>query len=129
MNEKKRNYILIGGLNTLFGYIIGVGLYKLLVNLIGIFWVGAAVNMASITFSFITYKVFVFKTHGNWLAEYLKAILVYGVMALISTFLLFFFIERLGLSIWIAQAITMLIAMAVSYVSHSRFTFRSKTLS
>ena len=63
-SNKKINYLLIGGVNTLFGYMIGVGLYELLVNSVGIVWIGVAANVLSIIFSFITYKLFVFRTNG-----------------------------------------------------------------
>lgn len=120
---EKIRYLIVGGVNTLAGYLIGVGTYKLLFGSIGIWGVGLMANLLAITFSFVTYKVFVFKTPGNWLVEYLKCYVVYGVMALLGMVLLWAFAEMLLMSIWVAQGMVIVCTVLLSYLGHKRFTF------
>lgn len=126
LNQKKIRYFLVGGLNTVVGYCIGVGMYKALGSNFGIVWVGIFSNVLSITVSFLTYKMLVFRTKGMWVAEYLKSYLVYGGIALISIFFLWLFVDNMKLSIWLAQALVLVVTVVISFISHSRFTFSRK---
>ncbi len=123
LNQKKIRYFLVGGLNTIVGYCIGVGMYKALGSNLGIIWIGILSNIFSITVSFLTYKILVFRTKGMWAVEYLKSYLVYGGIALINIFFLWLFIDNIKLSIWLAQALVLLVTVFISFISHSRFTF------
>lgn len=128
LNNKKIHYLLVGGFNTLAGYLIGIGIYKVLNSDFGIVWVGIIANIISITVSFLTYKLLVFKTKGKWISEYAKSYIVYGVVAIIGIFLLWFFMEKIIISIWLAQALIMVITIAISYIAHSKFTFQSRSI-
>lgn len=121
---RELRYLLVGGLNTLFGYSLGVGLYLALSPVLHILLIGVIGNVFAITFSFVTYKLLVFQTRGHWLAEYLKSYLVYGGSAVLGILLLWWLVDGLGVPIWLAQGLTILIAVVVSYLGHARFTFR-----
>ena len=123
-SASKIRYLLVGVLNTIAGYCIGVGIYELLNSYLSIIVIGVISNIFSITFSFITYKLLVFKTRGAWMTEYLKAYLVYGGVAVFGIFALWVFIKQLGMSIWISQALVILATVLVSYVEHTKFTFK-----
>lgn len=123
MNSEKIRYLMVGGVNTLAGYLFGVGAYKLLLGYIGIWGVGLVANLLAITFSFVTYKLLVFKTSGKWLAEYLKCYVVYGAMALVGIFLLWLFVEKMQISIWLAQGLIIVCTVFLSYLGHKKFTF------
>jgi putative flippase GtrA len=123
-NPQKIRYLLVGAINTLFGYAIGVGLYKLLSNQINIISIGIISNIICITLSFTTYKVLVFRTKGGWISEYLRAYLVYGSMAIVGVIFLWFFVDVCELNIWIAQALVIFITVVFSYIGHARFTFK-----
>jgi putative flippase GtrA len=124
LNQKKVRYLLVGGLNTLLGYTIGVGIYKAFDNNLDIVWIGLISNILSITVSFLSYKILVFRTKGMWLAEYMKSYIVYGGIALIGIFFLWLFVDKMNISIWLAQALVIGLTVIVSYLGHSRFTFR-----
>ena len=126
LNQKKMRYLLVGGLNTLIGYTIGVGTYKAFDNILGIVWIGLISNILSITVSFLSYKILVFRTKGMWLAEYMKSYIVYGGIALIGIFFLWLFVDKMKISIWFAQALVIVLTVIVSYLGHSRFTFRRR---
>jgi putative flippase GtrA len=72
----------------------------------------------------VTYKMFVFQTKGNWLAEYLRTYLVYGGIAIVGIGLLWILVDGLVLPFWIAQGLVIAVTVVISYLSHSRFTFR-----
>lgn len=76
--------------------------------------------------SFSTYKLFVFKTKGNWLREYMKSYIVYGFAALISIIGLWLLVDFLDINIWFAQAVVMVAIVIISYIGHDRYTFSKK---
>lgn len=122
--SRELRYLIVGGLNTLFGYSLGVGLYLALASRLHILIIGMIGNVLAITFSFITYKLLVFQTRGRWLAEYLKSYLIYGGSAVLGILLLWWLVDGLAVPIWLAQGLTILIVVVVSYLGHARFTFR-----
>lgn len=127
-NQKKIRYLLVGCVNTIIGYSIGIVLYKALGSNLGIIWVGILSNMISITVSFLTYKIFVFRTKGMWVLEYAKSYLIYSGIAVISIFFLWLFVEKMNISIWLSQALVIGVTVIISYLGHSRFTFSRKDI-
>ncbi len=120
----KRRYLFVGGVNTIFGYVVGIIIYMILKENFHIAVIATFVNLITITFSFITYKLFVFETKGAWISEYFKSYFVYGVSALISILLLWVFVDKLKLNIYLSQAATIITTVIVSYVGHRYFTFK-----
>lgn len=117
-------YILIGIVNTLFGYLFGGVLYIILINKINFIYILIFVNIISITFSFITYRKYVFKSNGKWLEEYLRCYMVYGVGALLGSAIVWFLVQKADISIWFAQAVAIIFVALASYIGHKKFTFR-----
>jgi putative flippase GtrA len=124
-SNKKLRYLLVGTWNTIFGYLCAVGLYYYFGELLGVIVIGIVSNIASISMSFITYKMLVFKTHGNWLSEYLKTFLVYGMSSLIGIFILYVGVSRLKFEFWIVQGLAIILVAILSYLTHSKFTFKT----
>lgn len=127
INSQKIRYLIVGGINTAIGYGVGVGSYKLLSPILHIVAIGVLSNIIAITVSFLTYKLFVFKTKGNWLPEYFRAWLVYGGMAAVGVALLWAFVDGMRMPIWLAQGLVILLTVVISYLGHARYTFRRKT--
>jgi putative flippase GtrA len=78
-------YIAVGLFNTLFGYVSFVLALTLLNRALPVRWLSLTVALASvlstpvnITVAYFGYKMFVFRTHGNHLMEWLKCFAVYG---------------------------------------------------
>ena len=96
-------------------------------KLIGIFFLSLLNNIFGITFSFLTYKYFVFKTKNEFfLKEYLKSYIVYGISFIVGTFFLWLTLEVLKLDIFIAQFITISLTVIFSYIGNNYFTFKEK---
>ena len=94
-------YLIVGGVNTLIGtgtYIAALYLFNRIApaHLHGFSVTQARLAIAAniittplnITISYFNYKLFVFRTKGNYLREWLKAFGVYGVSNLIGLFAL-----------------------------------------
>ena len=127
IGDKKKRYLITGLINTIFGYFIGILNYILFYKLIGIFFLSLLNNILSITFSFLTYKYFVFKTKNEFfLKEYLKSYIVYGLAFIIGTFFLWLTLEIFKLDIYIAQFITISLTVIFSYIGNNYFTFKEK---
>ena len=120
----KVRYLTVGGFNTVVGYFIGVFGYMIFHDYLPLVMIGVISNILAISFSFVTYKLFVFQTQGRWITEYLKSYVVYGSSALLGIGLLWLLVGQLTVSIWFAQGIIIIITITVSYLGHSRFTFR-----
>jgi putative flippase GtrA len=78
-------YLCVGVFNTVFGYLSFAIVLTLLNGVLPQRFVYLTVVVASIivqplniTVAYFGYKIFVFRTHGNYLAEWLKAFAVYG---------------------------------------------------
>jgi putative flippase GtrA len=125
LDKRGLKYVVTGGVNTLFGYLSTIILYYLLINKVEIIIILVISNILSISFSFLTYKLFVFKTLGNWLKEYARCYLVYGGISVIGISLTWLFLDIFYINIWIAQAISILIMIFFSYHGHNKFTFRT----
>jgi putative flippase GtrA len=83
-------YVLVGLWNTALGY----GLFAYFTFLFtrysvhGYMYAAVIANILSITVAFFGYKLFVFRTKGNYLAEYIRCATVYGSAAIPGFFLL-----------------------------------------
>lgn len=116
-------YLIVGALNTAFGYLTGIAVYYLLSPRAHILVVGAIANVLAISFSFTTYKHYVFRTNGSWWREYLRSYLVYGGVALCGIVALWIMVDGLNIGIWVAQALAIALTVFISYLGHSRYTF------
>jgi putative flippase GtrA len=123
MENKKFRYLCVGAANTAFGYCLGLLVYKFLSSVFHILFISTLISIINITVSFLTYKLFVFKSKGGWIKEYLKSYLIYGVATLISVISIWFLVNGLNVPFWIAQGIVILLTAALSYFGHSKYTF------
>jgi len=123
-HSEKINYLLVGGWNTAVGYGAFVALYHLLGHQVHYLFILVLSNIISITNAYVGYKIFVFKTEGNYLREYARFYVVYGSAFLFNFVLLPLCVEIFRLSPVIAQAGLMFINVIFSYFGHKNFSFR-----
>jgi putative flippase GtrA len=126
-------YLLVGAFNTGFGYGLFVVLNYLFRRL-GVYGSEIASllsNVIAITVAFLGYKWFVFRTHANYLREWLRCISVYGTSMLFSlimlpplTLLLRRWFASTQTSSNLAAAILTVITVVASYFGHKHFSFR-----
>jgi putative flippase GtrA len=123
MKSRKGRYLLVGGFNTVIGYLIGVAMLYGLSPEVHVLVIGAIANILAITVSFTSYKIFVFHTRGRWIEEYCRSYLVYGGMAAVGTLVLWILVDGMRLPLWLAQGLAVVLTVVISYVGHSRYTF------
>ena len=120
-----KKFVIVGFINTLFSYLSGLLNYFIFFGIVGIVGVGIINNIINITFAFVMFKKFVFKTvNTNWFFEYLRSYVVYGVKGIVGIFVLWLCISIFNINIYISQAISMLVTIFLSYTGHKKFTFR-----
>ncbi len=129
-------YLAVGTVNTAFAYGCFALLTLLLNPLFAYGYVLASLigNLFTITFSFLGYKWFVFKTHGNYLKEWIRCIGVYTASILLSAAALPVLVpiiqHRTGnahSAPYIAGAIVLVASLAFSFFGHRHISFaRSK---
>jgi len=133
-------YLVGGGWNTVFGYSVFAGIYYVLhsyaIPTANVYWQVITAQTVStpinITASYFCYKVFVFRTKGNFLREWLKSIGVYGSGFLPGIVLLPLLVKVLlylphmqGSAPYIANALLLGVGAIYSFLGHKHFTFKA----
>lgn len=123
---EKVNYLLVGGWNTIFGYAAFVALYFLLADRIHYLILLIVSNILGITNAYIGYKIFVFKTRGDYWREYMRFYVVYGSATALNFVLLLVCVEVLKLSPPVAQGGLIFLNVIFSYFGHKHFSFKNR---
>lgn len=124
-NKIPKRFMIVGIINTIFGYLIGLLNYFIFYSKIGIIGVGFLNNIIAITFSFTLLKFFVFKTTNiNWLLEYIRSYVVYGIQGLAGILTLWVCVSFFNINIFFSQAISIITTVLLSYFGHKKFTFK-----
>ena len=120
-------YMAVGGWNTIFG----VGSYALayyaLHDRVNYFVLMIPCNVIAITNAFFCYKVFVFRTRGNWLREYLRFYVVYGAATLFGMGTVVFLVQVFNLHPVLANVVTSSSTILISFIGHKRISFAPMT--
>ena len=122
--SQKIRYLIVGCWNTLFGYLAGLLIYNWLGKNLNVIIIGVIANVLAITMAYITNKIFVFKTKGNWTKEYFKAWMLYGTTTAIGIGLLWVLVDIFEIHFWLAQGLVTIILIFTAYIGNLRFTFR-----
>ena len=128
-------YLVVGAWNTAFGY----GLFALLTYLLrdsfpASYMIASLLSsLISITVSYLGYKWWVFKTPGNYLREWCKALMVYsgsvvvGLLLLPPAVLAVTAVTRDPVSApYIAGALLMGVNVLMSFFGHKKITFKPR---
>ena len=133
--EQFGRYLAVGVCNTVFGY----GTYALLTftltRVVPHSYIFASIITApvNITFSYLGYKWFVFKTRGNYLREWTRCFVVYGSSMVLGIILLPPVVVLLRWSSgldrsapYIGGAVVMGFGVIYSFLGHKKFSFRAR---
>jgi len=122
--DRRVRFILVGGYNTLFSYLIFLLLEGLLSNSINYLVVLCVAHFISVFNSFINFRVFVFQSRGRFWHEYIKVNIVYIGYLLLNVILLYFLKSILGVNLFVAQIICIVILTLLFYQIHKNFSFK-----
>ena len=127
-------YLVIGLWNTLFGY-LSFAVFTLLLDrrfAHGYILASLISSILNITVAYFGYKVFVFKTKGNYLREWIRCVGVYsgGILFGVLTLPVLVLVIRRNTRFvaeapYIAGAILTAFMVVYSFVGHKKFSFRS----
>jgi putative flippase GtrA len=125
-HKQKIMYLIVGMWNTAFGYGLFAGLYYLLSKsmhynvILFICYVVSTIN------AYLLYKFFVFRTKGNLVRGYLRFSVVY-VYAYLGNMLILFALKRFtSVDLYLGQAISVVVIVLISYMSHKKYTFKDR---
>ena len=125
---------MVGIWNTVFGYLVFIGFDLLFAPLFSqryVAYMSAAVlsNILAIINAYIFHKYITFKSKIKGIGvlfEFLKFSTTYLVTFCLSLLILPLFVEILNVTPKIAGALVIFCCTVISYVGHSKFSFRGK---
>jgi putative flippase GtrA len=125
LKGKKVKFLFVGVLNTVFSYINSILIYFFLNQKVALIFILIISHLINVTFSFMTNKIFFFKSSSQIRIEYVKFHLVYLVNFLFNIFLLWLLVAKFNIPYWLALIITTVLSVIYSFLAHLKFTFRS----
>jgi putative flippase GtrA len=139
LGSEKVRFLLVGGWNTLFAYGMLWVLDSLLHARLHYTLIVTLNWVIGVTQNLFTFKLFVFRTKGSWLKEYLRSYVVYIAAYVLNLAIISLVMELLRPSdlvlaigatsltvpkLMVAALPALLIVTVVSYVGHKYFTYR-----
>jgi putative flippase GtrA len=135
-------YLAVGAWNTLFGYGCFFLFAHLLVHLmpstpsLAASVASVVATLTNITVSFVGYKLFVFKTKGNFFREYARSFLVYLpslILSAVAIAPLTVLLDRMMTAHqqqapYMAGAILAFITVVFSFFGHKHISFRQRSV-
>lgn len=120
----KVRFVVVGGWNTVFGYLAFAGLYLLL----GRRYMIAAVlgHVLAVSQAFLAHRVLTFRSHGGPFGEFLRFNLAYSGSLALGLAGLPLLVEVFRVPPLVAQAAMIAVSTLGSYVIHRAFTFRNQ---
>ena len=123
LNDKIK-FVLVGGYNSLFGYLTFCFLQILLMSKMHYLLILTIGHFISVLNSFLSFKFLVFHSKGNFLQEYLRVNLVYIGYLIANALLLFILKDIIGINIFISQLFCVITLAILVYFGHKYFSFK-----
>lgn len=118
-------FLVTGGWNTIFSYAVFSGLYFAFSDKVHYLIILTVSTVLGVTNAYICHKIFVFRTKGGYLREYLRFYAVYSVQIGINYVSLPILIKA-GMSPYLAQGLIVGITTAGTYLGHKHISFAPK---
>jgi putative flippase GtrA len=122
-DSRKLRFLIVGGWNTLFGYLSFYVLYLLAAEHLHYLIIAVIAHFVAVTQSYVMQRRLVFRSDAPVPGEFLRfnasliGTLLFGLLAI------YLLVEAAALSPLVAQAIVILTSVILSYVLHSRLSF------
>jgi putative flippase GtrA len=122
LSRKIKRFLATGAVNTLVGYLI----YAIGAMVFGLsyFWAVAASYVIGVSFSYLTFRTFVFAAGDRSLRSYPRFISAYVFLWAANVALLYVLVDVAGLHKLLAQAIAIGPVAALSFALNQVFVFR-----
>lgn len=117
-------YLIVGGWNTLFSYIVFATLWAFF-GKTWPYWVVLAIATAAGTVNgFICQRTFVFRSTGKILSEFGRFSMVYAVIGALNILVFPALVNRLSINPYVSQALFTAFVVVVGYIANKYFSFR-----
>lgn len=126
MSRKQVRYVVVGGWNTLFGYLVFAALQLTVGGDIGYMAVLVIAQFIGILNAYLCYRAFVFRVTGNWWLDLMRFSAVYWIVFGLNVIALPIMVAILGMNVLVAQALFLIVTIIASYFAHNHFSFRRK---
>jgi putative flippase GtrA len=124
-------FLIVGVWNTFFGYLVYFLALKVFQFMFetthyAYLWAMGVAQVIGTINSFVSHRGITFaeRTRGNRLSEFLRFSLVYVFTFCLTLALMPVFVGKLGISAEITGIIVICIGTVISYIGHSRFSFK-----
>lgn len=124
IGEKVR-FILVGGYNTVFSFLLFCWLEFSFHDHLHYLIILFISHMISVLNSFLTFRIFVFRSKGHIFLEYFKINIVYLGYYICNALLLYLLKDLLYIHILVSQFICIVILMIATYAAHKHFSFKT----
>lgn len=124
-DSRKLRFLIVGGWNTLFGYLSFYVLYLLAADRLHYLTIAVVAHLVAVTQSYVMQRRVVFRSDAPIPGEFLRFNASLIGTLLFSLLAMYLLVEAATLSPLIAQAIVILTSVILSYVLHSRVSFAS----
>jgi putative flippase GtrA len=118
-------YLVVGGWNTLFGYLVWALLQYLLHDYIYYLVILVLAWFPAVLNAYVCYRYIVFRSRAKIRWELPRFSVVYVVMLCVNLVTLPILLRVLPFSIYATQIVFTIIVVILSYLSHKYFSFRS----
>ncbi len=122
-SREKIAYVLVGGWNTAFGYLVFSVFWWLFGAMLPYFAVLVASYVVTVVNAYVCYRVFVFRSKASVRREFPRFLLVYGVTLIANLVAFPALVTWLDLSGYAAQALFTVFVVIVSYIANRNFAF------
>jgi putative flippase GtrA len=134
VRDQRLAFLLVGGVNTVFGFLVFIGFDRLYAALApewgsvvhNTVTLGCA-HVVSVIVAFVLYRTLVFRVTGHLWRDLARFESVYLVSLGVNWLLLNLLTVVLGLSAILAQALVVAIIALLSFFGHKYFSFRRPT--
>lgn len=124
--DRRVRFVLAGALNTAFGFACFVFYQHVVGQHWGYMWSLALAHVTSVLFAFGTHRWFVFRVSGGVLRDLWRFESVYLASIGMNAVFLPAAVELAHLPVLVAQALITAVGVVLSWLGHSRFSFRRK---
>lgn len=118
-------FLLVGGYNTIFAYLLFVGLYYWLGHMLHYSIVLLISYIIAVTNSYLLQRRFVFSSRSGGVAQFFRFNVVSISGLFVNMTLLWMTVNWISANIAIAQALAQVGTTVLMYFGHSRFSFEA----
>jgi putative flippase GtrA len=124
--RQELRFLVVGGCNTVSGFLVTTLTYYLLNALLVSPAIFAISTLINVTVSFLTQKLLVFRTKGNWLTEYLRFYVVMAVPVVMSIVVPPILIDGFHMNPYLSMVLVIGAIVVIAYFGHKHVSFRTR---